>query len=161
MELISLLEGYSRLKIPVTVRSRAGIGVKIDCLIDTGCSTTMLDIDVARLYGEKLEESHAINLGSKQYNAQAYRLHSIFLGGLELRDVFVLAVKFDIGSELWAGMLLGLNVLNNLEYSVNRNENVIRVKENVFANIPDAKYPYMHWFRGKSSEYVKFQAAEG
>ena len=62
-----------------------------------------------------------------------------------------------MNSELWSGMLLGLNVLNNLEYCVNRNDNVIRVKENIFANIPDNSYPYMHWFRDRSSEYVKFQ----
>ena len=157
MELINLLEGSSRLKISVAIQSKAGLRTDIDCLIDTGCSTTMLDLELARLYGEKLEDSQIINLGNKQYLAQAYRLDSIYLGSLEIKNIFVLAVQYDIDSELMSGMLLGLNVLNNLEYSVNRNENVIRIKENIFANIPDKSYPYMHWFRGKGSDYVKLQ----
>ena len=157
MELISLLEGDSRLKIPITIRSNAGLRAQIDCLVDTGCSTTMIDIDLAKKFGVKLADSQIINLGNKQYTAQAYRLYSVCLGKLEIKNVFVLAVQYDTNSELIAGMLLGLNVLNNLEYCVNRNDNVIRIKESIFVNIPDKNYPYMHWFRGKGSDYVKFQ----
>ena len=157
MELINLHEGDSRLKISVTIQNNVGHREDLPCLIDTGCSTTMLDMDLAKLYGDKLEDSHIINIGNKQYMSQAYMLNCIFLGSLEIRDIFVLAVQFDMKDELRSGMLLGLNVLNNLEYCVNRNENVIRIKESIFANIPDNSYPYMHWFRGKSSEYVRFQ----
>ena len=157
MELINLLEGDSRLKIPIVVRDKYGVEAIIPCVIDTGCSTTMVDINLAKKFGEKLGDSHAINLGNKKYMAQAYRLDKIIIGSLEIKDVFVLAVAYDINNELKSGMLLGLNVLNNLEYCVNRNKNVIRIKENIFENIPDKSYPYMHWFRGKNSEYVKYQ----
>ena len=157
MELIHLLEGHSRLRIPVEIYSSAGLMEEVDCLIDTGCSTTMVDMDLAKRCGLKLEETSVINLGNQRYLAQAYKLEKLLIGSLEIKDVFVLAVEYDISNELRSGMLLGLNVLNNLEYCVNRNHNVIRIKENIFANVPDKSYPYMHWFRGKGSDYVKFQ----
>ena len=157
MELISLLEGDSRLKISIVMQDKYGLEAIVPCVIDTGCSTTMIDMNLANRFGEKLEDSHAINLGSKRYMAQAYRLDKINIGSLEIKDMFALAVQYDILDELRSGMLLGLNVLNNLEYCVNRNENMIRIKENIFANIPDKSYPYMHWFRGKGSDYVKYQ----
>ena len=133
MELINLHEGDSRLIISAAIQNKAGHRMDIPCLIDTGCSTTMIDIDMAKRYGEKLEESLTVNLGNKQYIAQAYKLNTILLGSMEITNVFVLAVQFDIKNELRSGMLLGLNVLNNLEYCVNRNDFVIRIKENIFA----------------------------
>ena len=157
MDLINLLEGDSRLRISVSIQNKLGHRDVLPCIIDTGCSTTMIDIVFAKRFGERLADTHAINMGNKKYMAQAYRLYSILIGSIEIKDVFVLAVEYDINNELRAGMLLGLNVLNNLEYCVNRNDNVIRIKENIFANVPDKSYPYMHWFRGKGSEYVKFQ----
>ena len=157
MELIKLHQGDSRLKISITVQNEAGHTVDIPCLIDTGCSTTMIDIDLATRCGEKLEESLIVNLGNKQYVAQSYKLKSVLFGNLEINNVFALAVQFDMSNELRSGMLLGLNVLNNFEYCVNRNNYELRVKEDIFTNIPDKSYPYMHWFRGRETEYVKLQ----
>ena len=160
LELISLLGGHSRLQMPVVLQNKTGHEAKIKCLIDTGCSTTMLDADLAKRFGAKLEESTAINLSNKQYVAQAYRIHKLLIGSLELVNVFVFAAQFDIANELYYGMLLGLNVLNNLRYCVDRNENTISIQENIFNGIPDKNYPYLHWFRineNNEKAYVKFQ----
>ena len=93
MELINLLEGNSRLKIPVAIKSNSGLKTEIDYLIDTGCSTTMIDIELAKLFGERLIENLTVNLGNKQYLAQAYKINSITLGSLEIKNVFALAVR--------------------------------------------------------------------
>ena len=157
MELIKLKDGHSRLKITVTLQNKTGHEVDIDCLIDTGCKTTMLDIRLAAQYGEKLLETATVNLTNRQYIAQAYRIHRLLIGGLELKNVFVFAAQYDIANELYSGMLLGLNVLNNLRYCVDRNENTISIKENIFSGVPDKSYPYSHWFDVKSNEYVQLQ----
>ena len=160
LELINLLEGHSRQRISVSLKNKAGRQEKISCMLDTGCATTMLDIDLAHTYGEKLLETQAIGLGSTRYLAQAYKLEGFLLGNLELKNVFVLAAQFDIANELYYGMLLGLNVLNNLRYCVDRNENTISIQENIFSGIPDKNYPYMHWFRKNENNekvYVKLQ----
>ena len=160
MELINLLEGHSRLRMSVSVKNKAGTQKKIPCLIDTGCATTMLDITLAKRFGEILPETQSIGLGSRRYLAQAYKLEGLLIGSLELNSVFVLAARYDITEEIYSGMLLGLNVLNNLRYCVDRNENTISIQENIFSGIPDKNYPYMHWFRkNKNNEkvYVKLQ----
>jgi len=160
LELIGLLEGHSRLRIPVTLKKKTGNEMEIKCVIDTGCQTTMLDMDLAKRFGEKLEETTIINLAKKQYIAQAYSIHKLLIGGLELNNVFVFAVQYDITNELYYGMLLGLNVLNNLRYCIDRNENTIGIKENIFKGVPDKNYPYMHWFRideNNEKAYVKLQ----
>ena len=160
LELISLLEGHARLGMPVTLKNKIGHEIEIKCIIDTGCATTMLDADLAKRYGVKLPETTSINIANKRYEAQAYKLHKLFIGNLELDNVFVLGADFDIDAELRSGMLLGLNVLNNLMYCVDRNKNEISVKENIFDAIPDKNYPYLHWFRideNNEKVYVKLQ----
>ena len=94
MELINLLEGDSRLKISVALQDSNGLEAIIPCVVDTGCSTTMIDIGLAKRFGEQLADSHIINLGNKRYVAQAYRLHCIFIGSIEIKNVFVLAVQY-------------------------------------------------------------------
>ena len=160
LELIGLLEGHSRLSMSVALKNKTGHEATIMCVIDTGCATTMLDMTLAKRYGVKLPETTFINIANKRYAAQAYRLHKLLIGNLELDNVFVLGVDYEIDAELRSGMLLGLNVLNNLMYCVDRNKNAISVKENIFDAIPDKNYPYLHWFRideNNEKVYVKLQ----
>ena len=102
MELISSLDGHSRLQIPVVIQNKTGHEAKIKCIIGTGCHTTMLDARLASQYGEKLEDTYIVNLGNKRYKTQAHKLDKLFLRSLKLNNVFVLAAHFDVASELYS-----------------------------------------------------------
>ena len=121
-----LLEDQDRIKIHVKFDKSI---INRVCLIDTGCSTTMIDIRLARLYGKELAETLNINLGRKKYTAQGYQINKLVFGEFYIENIFMFAVDFTQDNELYFKILLGLNVLNNFDYIVNRNKGVFEFTE--------------------------------
>ena len=146
-----LLKGHSRIWVPGILNNVK----KMEVMVDTGCHTTMICNELAEKHGESLPDATAIGIGGDTVNVQAYRLKSLSFGGLEIRDVFVWGMPCTPRDELYRKALLGLNVMNNWDYGISRNKNIMRIDEDVFSNMPESDYPYMHKFA--DGKYVQWQ----
>ena len=84
-----------------------------ECIIDTACSTTLIPLKYAKLHGKKLNHSATIIVGGYTYKSTLYLFEDITLGNLKITKMVAFAA--DYKGNLEDRMLLGLNVLNNLE----------------------------------------------
>ena len=146
---LHLLKGHSRIWVRAIIN-----GVQdIDVMVDTGCHTTMIDEELADRYGEPLPDRTVLNIMGKSIDVKAYRLKSISFDGFAIENVFVWSAPFETGNELHRKLLLGLNIMNNWDYRINRNKNIMEIKEDIFLRIPESDHPYMHCF--KDGKYMQ------
>ena len=150
---VKLAEKVSRIQTECTIQKN-GIFQSITVIVDTGCMNTLIDTKIASSYGEKLPEKWSCNIGGRQVLTQAYYLDTLRFNTLSIKDILVFAADFT-ETEWKNGMLLGLNIMNNWNYTINKNNGTMIISEDIFNKIPDKQYAYMHWL--KNGEYVKMQ----
>ena len=117
----------------------------VETIVDSGCANTLLPLKVAqRCGGIALPLKKAVNIAGNSREAQAYIIPKFEFGGFVFTNVFVFAAEFQ--KELRNRMLLGLNVLNNLRYMVDRDAGNFEFIERLPKSLPRNDVPYRNYF---------------
>lgn|GEM_PF-1064958 len=117
----------------------------VETILDSGCANTMLPLRFAKKSGGiALPLKKEINIAGNSGEAQAYIIPKIEINGYILTHIFVFAANYR--KELYDKMLLGLNVLNNLRYTVDRAAGKLEFIESVPESIPGKAFPYRNYF---------------
>ena len=88
----------------------------------------------------------------------AYIVPKFEFGGFMFTNVFVFAAEFQ--RELKERMLLGLNVLNNLRYIVDRDAGEFQFIERLPKSLAQKNFPYRNYF-DDFGNYVMLSDDEG
>ena len=118
----------------------------INVIVDTGCPNTLIPLHRAKIFGVKTEIKQTITVGNFSGETTAYIIRRIQFGTVELRSVVMFAAEFK--RELQDTILLGLNIMNNWNYTVKRNVNKIELDEVFDDDTRNSKYPYQRYFSG-------------
>ena len=126
--------------------------LEIEVIVDSGCANTLLPLWVAQECGGiELPLKKEINIAGNSRVAQAYMIPKLEFGGCVFTNVFVFAAEFR--RELKERMLLGLNVLNNLRYTVDRDAGDFEFTERLPKSLPKMEFPYRNYF-DDNGDYV-------
>ena len=117
---------------------------KRNCIVDTGCMNTLIPLYLAQKYGRRLNKIHTVVVGGGVYEAVAYSFDNIILGGYRIPKL--VAFCADYKGSLTTSVLLGLNLLNNLEYAISRNKHSLSFDVDIWALVEDKKYPFSLFF---------------
>jgi predicted aspartyl protease len=88
----------------------------ISVLLDTGAYNTVIHKALVANCGILLKQMMPIAIGGYKGDANLCVLHKLNIGGTEMEQVIALAVPFE--DELKDHILLGANVINNLEITL-------------------------------------------
>jgi hypothetical protein len=105
---------------------------------------TLIPLRLARKYGRKLNKTNTVVVGGGVYEATAYSFDNISLGGYRIPKL--VAFCADYTGTLKANVLLGLNVLNSLEYAISRNKQRLSFDVDTWDLVGDKKYPFSLFF---------------
>jgi len=132
-------------------------------IVDTGNTNTVISKELAEIYGfPYLDKSgqqivSTTRLGGRTYTTKMYVIPKIiFDKKFTINAVFVEAIDFPSNYELYDSILLGLNVLNNWEYKINRVTKQLSVEENIPPFITKKSFIYQNHFDKKTGKYVYF-----
>ena len=117
---------------------------EVPCIIDTGCTNTLIPMSFAKEHGKRLNKTSTVLVGGRSYKVTAYSFDNVYLGGFHIPKM--LAFCADYEDSLKSSVLLGLNVLNNLEFTITRNKGMMSFNENVWDLLADKKYPFTVFF---------------
>lgn len=118
---------------------------KIETIVDSGCANTLLPLKVAHQCGGiALPLKKEVNIAGNSREACAYIIPKLEFGGYIFTHVFVFAAEFQ--RELKHRMLLGLNVLNNLRYTVDRDAGLFEFVERLPKSLKRKDFPYRNYF---------------
>ena len=121
------------------------------CIVDTGCATTLVPSVIAERYGEKMGYSKELLVGGKSYVAELYQLHNVTIGGLLIDRLTVFSSNFS--GSLKDHVLLGQNILNNLNYRISRNNHSIIFNLDIWKAVDSKKYPFAVYFKEDNKPY--------
>lgn len=127
--------------------------IDVPVLIDTGAFNTMVDSAIVGYFGKILTYKFGIKIGGNDGIAQGCILYDVEIGGKRMKNVFALAYPFE--DWLRGHILLGLNVMNNWEYTISRAKNTMNFVEEIPPEAPNQKNPYQNYFKDK--KYVALQ----
>ncbi|MCL1987047.1 MAG: hypothetical protein FWG64_03635 [Firmicutes bacterium] len=128
---------------------------KIHTLIDTGAANTMLDINLAKQYGNKLNITEPIVIAGYTAIATGYVMPKIVLDGkMTIQRIFVWGFPFE-NNWLDGFLILGLNTLNNWRYLIDKSDNSFSIEENFPHDLLYKHNPYYNRF--SKGNYVAFQ----
>jgi len=118
---------------------------KIETIVDSGCANTLLPLKVAQQCGGiALPLKKEVSIAGNSREAQAYIIPKLEFGGFVFTHIFVFAAEFQ--RELKHRMLLGLNVLNNLRYTVDRAAGEFEFVERLPESLTRKDFPYRNYF---------------
>ena len=118
---------------------------RVEAIIDSGCINTLLPLRVAHKSGGiALPLKKQINIAGNSREANAYIIPKFEFGGYVFTHVFVFAADYQ--KELKNRMLLGLNVLNNLRYTVDRAAGQFEFVELLPESLARKDFPYRNYF---------------
>jgi hypothetical protein len=134
----------------VTLRDKDGLRSKeVKLIVDTGCPNTLVSQNLADMFSvEKIEWVPDVALGGQKYSkAEMHVLPCIELGpDAVIKNVAVESVVFDVDYELYNAILLGLNTLNNWDYTISIKDKYFCAIERFPAFLPNKAYPYKNYF---------------
>jgi hypothetical protein len=130
-----------------------GMNQKVVVFIDTGAFNTMVDMQYAKDFGALLPLHMHIAIGGRELKTQACILHKVVMGDLVMEQVFALACPFK--DWLRGHILLGLNVMNNWDFTISRSDNKMRLIERIPEIAPNKTEPYRNYF--KNGKYIALQ----
>ena len=144
---------YTRVRTKALLKNYEGIVCNAKNIVDTGNPNTTVPLSFAQKVGiamvNPLTDSHTstAKLAGKTHTTYLYRIPFIeFSGKLIITDVAVDAIDFRKDTELRDSIVLGLNVMNNWDYRINRGKDIFEVKEDIFPFSSSNKLPYMNYF---------------
>jgi len=155
MRSLALNQYYlARLFVEVNIKGTDGNNFPFACIVDTGCVNTLLDEDILEVLDfVDLGFSQPIKIAGKSTVSRAIILNNVDFGGLIIDNMLVFAAPLS-GTPAVNRMLLGLNTLNNWNYTVKRTDNIIEFSETI--KLPagaNPKHKYTNYF-DKNGDYV-------
>ena len=155
MRTLPLNNSYqARLFIEVQISGDDGNLYPFFCIVDTGCVNTLVDEKILEIVDYvDLGFSQPIKIAGKSTTSKAIILKQVNFNGLIIDNMIVFAAPLT-GTPVVGRMLLGLNTLNNWNYTVKRTENIIEFTETI--NLPvgaTSKNRYTNYF-DKNGNYV-------
>ena len=117
---------------------------EVQCIVDTGCMNTLVPLQFAQKYGNKLNKSYTVVVGGKIYSSVAYSFDSVTLAGYHIPKLLAFCANYT--GALRRSVLLGLNVMNNLKYTISRNQNTLDFEIDLWNSVKDKKYPFTMFF---------------
>jgi len=155
MRTLPLNSSYlARLFIEVQINGVDGNLYPFFCIVDTGCVNTLVDEKILEIIDYvDLGFSQPIKIAGKSTVSRAVILKQVNFGGHNIDNMIVFAAPLT-GTPVVGRMLLGLNTLNNWNYTVKRTENIIEFIETL--NLPvgaNQKNKYANYF-DKNGNYV-------
>ena len=155
MRTLPLNSSYqARLFIEVQINGDDGNLYPFFCIVDTGCVNTLVDEKILEIIDYiDLGFSQPIKIAGKSTISKAIVLKYVVFGGLVINNMIVFAAPLT-GMPVVGRMLLGLNTLNNWNYTVKRTDNIIEFSEVI--NFPigaNQKHKYSNYF-DKHGNYV-------
>ncbi|MDR0220857.1 MAG: retropepsin-like domain-containing protein [Lachnospiraceae bacterium] len=126
----------------------------IPVMLDTGCYNSLIPLSRAKISGIPIDMKRQIVIGASVVETEAYVIGTLETGGLDMKNVFMLAADFK--GELADTVLMGLNVLNNWKYTIHRKDSIIEFEESYPDIIPNKMNPYRNYF-DKDGKYVLMQ----
>ena len=116
-----------------------------EAVIDTACSTTLVPTRIAEQFGTKHGNKATVIVGGGTYDAVLYTFNNVKLGGFNIEKLSA----FVAGNEgyLKNRILLGMNVLLNLDIRLKRTQNgVFRFDYDPWWVVSKMKYPCGFFF---------------
>ena len=129
-----------------------GTAEPIKCIIDTACSTTLIPLKYAKSLGKKLNHSANVIVGGNTYKASLYLLEDITFGDLKITKMVAFAA--DYKGNIEDRILLGLNVLNNLEITLSRQGRALRFSYKPWILVKNKENPCTLFFKDKGANPV-------
>ena len=127
--------------------------VRVDSVIDTACSTTLVPLHIAKQFGKKHGNRATVIVGGGSYNAVLYTFDNICLGDLNIEKLSAFAANYT--GYLQERILLGMNILLNLNIKLNRSKTGILEFDYVpWWTVSNKKYPCGFFFADKGSRAV-------
>jgi hypothetical protein len=126
----------------------------IPVMLDTGCYNSLIPLSRAKISGIPIGMKRHIVIGASVIETKAYVISRLEIGGLNMKNVFMLAADFK--GELADTILMGLNILNNWKYTIHRKDSIIEFEESYPDIIPNKTSPYCNYF-DKEGKYVLMQ----
>ena len=125
---------------------------QIDCIIDTACSTTLVPLAFAKRHGKPLRHTASVTVAGHKYKATLYQFDNVRLGNWLMPKMVAFAAAYKGNIE--ESVLLGLNVLNNLEITLTRCGRELFFKYNPWILVKDKPFPCTMFFKDKGSHPV-------
>ena len=129
-----------------------GDGNKINCIIDTACSTSLIPLIFAKQHGEKLEHTADVTVAGNTYKAILYRFSDLKFGNFIISKM--VAFASDYKGNIADSALLGLNVLNNFVITLKRRGKELQFDYVPWVIVKDKPHPCTMFFKGKGSNPV-------
>ena len=117
---------------------------KVQCIIDTACINTLIPLRYTRVCGVALNKTAEITVGGHSYTATAFKFANVSFGGINIPKLIAFAAEYK--GSLSNRILLGLNFLNNLKFTISRAENTMTFEQSFIPSIADKKYPFTVYF---------------
>ncbi|MDR0220119.1 MAG: hypothetical protein LBI54_01785 [Lachnospiraceae bacterium] len=113
-------------------------------IVDTGNVNTLVSQNLVEIFSiEKISDGLSVTIGGQKYKAERHILPCIELEpGTTIQNVVVESVDFDASYELYSTILLGLNTLNNWDYTISNKEKYFYAVERLSIFLPNKLYPY-------------------
>ena len=121
-------------------------GKRIEAILDTACSTTLVPLRFAKQHGARLGYHGTIIVGGSSYKATLYLFENVVLGGFTISKLAAFAA--DYKGSISDRILLGNNVLNNFVIELHRNESgKLKFEYKPWHIVKDKKHPCAMFFR--------------
>jgi hypothetical protein len=101
--------------------------VKNIVFLDTGCYNTMIPRDLAEQSGHSLGFKVKYSIGANAVETEAFSIDKIMIGDLVLERVVAFAGKYKGGHV--DDIILGTNVINNLEMHISKKKHTFQFRE--------------------------------
>ena len=116
-----------------------------EAVIDTACSTTLVPLHIAEKFGIKHGNKSTVIVGGGTYDAVLYTFDNVLLGDLIINKLSTFAANY--AGYLQERVLLGMNVLLNLDIRLKRTKNgVLTFDYEPWWVVCNRKYPCGFFF---------------
>ena len=124
-----------------------------ETVIDTACSTTLIPAKIAEMFGTRHGNKATVIVGGGTYDAVLYTFDDVWLGNLKIEKLSAFAA--DYTGYLKNRILLGMNVLLNLDIRLKRSKNgILQFDYEPWWVVCNRKYPCGFFFAKSGSHAV-------
>ena len=117
----------------------------LEAVIDTACSTTLVPLSIAEQFGQKHGNRATVIVGGGTYDAVLYTFDNVKLGDLNIEKLSAFAANYT--GYLQNRILLGMNVLLNLDIRLSRSKNgILQFDYKPWWVVSGRKYPCGFFF---------------
>ena len=111
-----------------------------EAVIDTACSTTLVPLAIAEQFGLKHGNRATVIVGGGTYDAVLYTFDNVKLGDLTIEKLSAFAANYT--GYLENRILLGMNLLLNLDIRLSRSKNgILQFEYEPWWVVSGRKYP--------------------